>query len=53
MKGGVAVALLLGRLASPEPVRDVTYVFYDAEEIAAEYNGLGRARARAPRAAGR
>ncbi|MET0819843.1 MAG: succinyl-diaminopimelate desuccinylase [Aeromicrobium sp.] len=41
MKGGVAVALLLAAAVS-EPVRDVTYVFYDAEEIAAEFNGLGR-----------
>ena len=41
MKGGVAVALLLAA-SVPEPVRDVTYVFYDAEEIAAEFNGLGR-----------
>lgn len=41
MKGGVAVALLLAATL-PEPVRDVTYVFYDAEEIAAEFNGLGR-----------
>ncbi|MFC5679514.1 succinyl-diaminopimelate desuccinylase [Aeromicrobium endophyticum] len=41
MKGGVAVALLLAATVS-EPVRDVTYVFYDAEEIAAEFNGLGR-----------
>jgi succinyl-diaminopimelate desuccinylase len=41
MKGGVAVAL---RLAATiiEPVRDVTYVFYDCEEIEAERNGLGR-----------
>ena len=41
MKGGVAVAL---RLAAgiAEPVRDVTYVFYDCEEIEAERNGLGR-----------
>jgi succinyl-diaminopimelate desuccinylase len=41
MKGGVAVAL---RLAAhvPEPSRDVTYVFYDGEEIAHEFNGLGR-----------
>nr|WP_217361560.1 succinyl-diaminopimelate desuccinylase [Aeromicrobium stalagmiti] len=46
MKGGVAVALLLAA-SVPDPVRDVTYVFYDAEEIAAEFNGLGRiARAR-------
>lgn len=41
MKGGVAIALLLAA-AVPEPVRDVTYVFYEAEEIAAEFNGLGR-----------
>ena len=41
MKGGVAVALLLAA-SVVEPVRDVTYVFYDAEEIAAEFNGLGR-----------
>lgn len=41
MKGGVAVALLLAA-SIPDPVRDVTYVFYDAEEIAAEFNGLGR-----------
>ncbi|HEX4191008.1 MAG TPA: succinyl-diaminopimelate desuccinylase [Marmoricola sp.] len=39
MKGGVAVAL---RLAAEvvEPVRDVTYVFYEGEEIDATYNGL-------------
>lgn len=41
MKGGVAVALYLAtRLA--EPVRDVTWVFYECEEIAAEHNGLAR-----------
>jgi succinyl-diaminopimelate desuccinylase len=41
MKGGVAVAL---RLAAgvPEPNRDVTYVFYEAEEIEAVHNGLGK-----------
>ena len=41
MKSGVAVAL---RLAAhlPEPNRDVTYVFYDNEEVEAEKNGLGR-----------
>jgi succinyl-diaminopimelate desuccinylase len=41
MKGGVAVAL---RLAAgvPEPNRDVTYVFYECEEIEAEANGLRR-----------
>ncbi|MCW2838814.1 MAG: succinyl-diaminopimelate desuccinylase [Aeromicrobium sp.] len=41
MKGGVAVALLLAATVA-DPVRDVTYVFYEAEEIAAEFNGLGR-----------
>jgi succinyl-diaminopimelate desuccinylase len=41
MKSGVAVAL---RLAAglPEPSRDVTYVFYDCEEVEAERNGLLR-----------
>lgn len=41
MKGGVAVALKLAATVA-EPTRDVTYVFYEAEEIASEYNGLGR-----------
>jgi succinyl-diaminopimelate desuccinylase len=41
MKGGVAVALRLAATIA-EPVRDVTYVFYDCEEIEAEHNGLGR-----------
>ncbi|MCU0284354.1 MAG: succinyl-diaminopimelate desuccinylase [Candidatus Nanopelagicales bacterium] len=41
MKGGVAVALALAtRLA--QPTRDVTYVFYEAEEIEERYNGLKR-----------
>jgi succinyl-diaminopimelate desuccinylase len=41
MKGGVAIAL---RLAAhvPTPTRDVTFVFYEAEEIEHEFNGLGR-----------
>ena len=41
MKGGVAVAL---RLAAglPAPTRDVTYVFYECEEIEAVHNGLRR-----------
>ena len=41
MKSGVAVQL---RLAAglPAPLRDVTYVFYDCEEVAAERNGLLR-----------
>lgn len=41
MKGGVAVALRCAYLVA-EPVRDVTYVFYDCEEIDDRFNGLGR-----------
>ncbi|WP_313405200.1 succinyl-diaminopimelate desuccinylase [Aeromicrobium sp.] len=41
MKGGVAIALSLAASIT-EPVRDVTWVFYEAEEIAAVHNGLGR-----------
>ncbi|MGJ9411114.1 succinyl-diaminopimelate desuccinylase [Aeromicrobium sp. CF4.19] len=41
MKGGVAVALKLAATL-PDPVRDVTFVFYEAEEVAAVHNGLGR-----------
>jgi succinyl-diaminopimelate desuccinylase len=40
MKGGVAVALRLAQ-TMPEPNRDVTFVFYEAEEIDDVYNGLG------------
>lgn len=39
MKGGVAVSLHLAATV-PEPVRDVTYVFYAAEEVEAVHNGL-------------
>jgi succinyl-diaminopimelate desuccinylase len=39
MKGGVAVALKLAATV-PEPCRDVTYVFYDCEEVDAVDNGL-------------
>lgn len=41
MKGGVAVALRLAATV-PEPTRDVTYVFYECEEIDARFNGLAR-----------
>jgi succinyl-diaminopimelate desuccinylase len=41
MKGGVAVQLKVAA-ALPEPTRDVTFVFYDNEEVAADRNGLGR-----------
>lgn len=40
MKSGLAVMLELARTIA-EPVVDVTYVFYAAEEIAAVHNGLG------------
>lgn len=39
MKSGVAVALRLAATVT-EPQRDVTYVFYDCEEVEAERNGL-------------
>ncbi|MDF8264989.1 succinyl-diaminopimelate desuccinylase [Luteipulveratus flavus] len=41
MKGGVAVQLRLAATIT-ESTRDVTYVFYDAEEVEDRYNGLGR-----------
>jgi succinyl-diaminopimelate desuccinylase len=41
MKAGVAVQLKLAASVA-EPVMDVTYVFYDCEEIVSERNGLGR-----------
>ena len=41
MKSGVAVQLLLAKHLV-EPNRDVTYVFYDHEEVEADKNGLGR-----------
>jgi succinyl-diaminopimelate desuccinylase len=40
MKGGVAVGLKLAATL-PAPSRDVTYVFYEAEEVEADRNGLG------------
>ena len=39
MKGGVAIALRTAATV-PEPNRDVTYVFYECEEVEAERNGL-------------
>ncbi|MFH9421491.1 succinyl-diaminopimelate desuccinylase [Streptomyces sp. NPDC017529] len=41
MKSGVAVQLRIAATV-PAPNRDLTFVFYDAEEIATEFNGLGR-----------
>jgi succinyl-diaminopimelate desuccinylase len=45
MKGGVAVQLALARevsVAGRDAPRDVTFVFYDNEEVEAARNGLGR-----------
>jgi succinyl-diaminopimelate desuccinylase len=39
MKGGAAIALRTAATV-PEPNRDVTYVFYECEEVEAERNGL-------------
>jgi succinyl-diaminopimelate desuccinylase len=47
MKGGLAVMLRLARHL-PEPTRDVTYVFYDGEEVEADRNGLLRVGSRHP-----
>jgi succinyl-diaminopimelate desuccinylase len=41
MKSGSALALHLA-VTVPEPVFDVTYLFYDCEEIEAERNGLNK-----------
>ncbi|RMI35008.1 succinyl-diaminopimelate desuccinylase [Nocardia stercoris] len=41
MKSGDAVFLHLAATVA-EPVCDLTLIFYDCEEIAAEFNGLGR-----------
>ncbi|GAA2370554.1 MULTISPECIES: succinyl-diaminopimelate desuccinylase [Streptomyces] len=47
MKSGVAVQLRIARTV-PAPNRDLTFVFYDHEEVAAELNGLGRLAGRHP-----
>jgi len=49
MKGGDAVILKLAADLSA-PVRDVTYVLYEGEEIESEFNGLGRLATEAPEA---
>lgn len=40
MKSGVAVQLRIAATV-PEPNRDLTFIFYDNEEVAAHLNGLG------------
>lgn len=47
MKGGVAVALTLAASVA-EPTRDVTYVFYECEEVDADLNGLAMLASRHP-----
>ena len=47
MKGGVAVMLKIAAHV-PEPSRDLTFVFYDCEEIEGTFNGLGRVAANRP-----
>jgi succinyl-diaminopimelate desuccinylase len=47
MKGGVAVQLRLAATV-PAPSRDVTYVFYEGEEIESEFNGLLHVQEQAP-----
>jgi succinyl-diaminopimelate desuccinylase len=47
MKAGVAVQLRLAATV-PAPARDVTYVFYDCEEVETERNGLLRLSRRRP-----
>ncbi|MBB2894439.1 succinyl-diaminopimelate desuccinylase [Flexivirga oryzae] len=47
MKGGVAVQLALAATVA-EPTRDITFVFYDCEEIDEEFNGLRRIVAQHP-----
>ncbi|HET7476654.1 MAG TPA: succinyl-diaminopimelate desuccinylase [Dermatophilaceae bacterium] len=47
MKGGIAVQLRLAA-ALTRPTRDLTYVFYDCEEVEAERNGLAKLAATAP-----
>src|SRR6185503_17341575 len=47
MKSGVAVLLELARTVT-EPAVDVTYVFYECEEVSAVHNGLPKLLARRP-----
>ncbi|WP_165988074.1 succinyl-diaminopimelate desuccinylase [Streptomyces sp. YIM 98790] len=47
MKSGVAVQLRIAATV-PEPNRDLTFVFYDNEEVEAEKNGLRRLAAERP-----
>ena len=48
MKGGLAVMLQLAEAITPGGAREVTFVFYDGEEVADEHNGLRRLFAERP-----
>ncbi|MEV7866882.1 succinyl-diaminopimelate desuccinylase [Streptomyces sp. NPDC088124] len=48
MKGGVAVALRLAATVPEPAARDITYVFYECEEVEGDRNGLGRIAAERP-----
>ncbi|MGW1024129.1 succinyl-diaminopimelate desuccinylase [Streptomyces sp. NPDC002577] len=48
MKGGVAVALRLAATVPAPAARDVTYVFYECEEVEGDRNGLHRIAAERP-----
>jgi succinyl-diaminopimelate desuccinylase len=47
MKGGLAVLVELARTLA-EPAVDVTYVFYECEEVESRFNGLGKLLASRP-----
>jgi succinyl-diaminopimelate desuccinylase len=47
MKAGVAVAVKLAAELT-EPAYDITWIWYDNEEVASELNGLGRLAAHSP-----
>ena len=48
MKGGLAVLLSLATSIGDHPERDVTFVFYEGEEVSDEHNGLRRLFAECP-----
>ncbi|WSW75048.1 o-succinylbenzoate synthase [Streptomyces sp. NBC_00996] len=48
MKCGVAVALRLAATVPAPAARDITYVFYECEEVEGDRNGLGRIAAERP-----
>ncbi|MFI6489382.1 succinyl-diaminopimelate desuccinylase [Streptomyces sp. NPDC050564] len=48
MKGGVAVALRLAATVPVPAARDITYVFYECEEVEGDRNGLGGIAAERP-----